>query len=93
MANPQDRLHLFSGIGQQNRVWHHAKIGEPIAFIGMEFFWGGDQTAVTNNRAQLSNNAGVHSGLSGDRTIAPGSIRRNEKSLPHRAEKVKPREC
>src|ERR1700722_12200826 len=57
MADAEDRLDLLRGFGEQHTKWHDAKIRQRIAFIGVEFFGGGNQAARTDNSAQFLNDA------------------------------------
>ena len=42
MAEADDGLDLFGGVGEKNGLRHNAEIGEGVAFVGVEFFGGGD---------------------------------------------------
>ncbi len=53
-------LHLFGGIWQQHRARQHAKICQPVALIGVEFFARSDQAARSDNFAQLLENPAFH---------------------------------
>jgi hypothetical protein len=71
VGDAQNRLHLFRGVGQQDRAGHDAEIRQTIALVRAKLFRRSDQAALTDDGAQLLKNAGVHGCLSGNRAAVP----------------------
>src|SRR5208282_2087534 len=58
-TDADDGLHFRGGLGQQNRQRHDAKIGQPVAFIGVQLAGFGNQTPA-NNGAELIEDTRFH---------------------------------
>src|SRR5208282_6797732 len=61
-TDADDGLHFRGGLGQQNRQRHNAKIGQPVALIGVQLAGFGNQTPA-NNGAELIEDARFHAVL------------------------------
>ena len=59
MTDTHDRLNVLGGNGKQHRLRHHAKVGQPIAFVGVELGRFSDQPTAYD-RAELIENLRVH---------------------------------
>jgi hypothetical protein len=60
MAEADDGLDLLGGVRQKNGFRKDAKVGEAVAFVGVEFFGGSDETARANEGAEFGEEGGVH---------------------------------
>ena len=59
MAHTHDPLDLFCGTGQQHSQRNDAKIRQPIALVGLQFFLRCNQAAVAGDGAKLLEDVGV----------------------------------
>ena len=62
MAEAEDGLHLLGSGGQEDGGWEDAEVGEGVAFVGMEFFGGGDEGVRAEEGAELLEEVCLHGG-------------------------------
>src|ERR1700751_4715898 len=60
MAHTHDSLDLFCRLRQQHGLRKDAKNGQPVAFVGLQFFLRCDQAAIPGNSTELLEDVGVH---------------------------------
>jgi hypothetical protein len=60
MAEADDGLNLFGGVGKKDGFRKDTKVGEAVAFVGVEFFGGGDDASRANDGAEFGEEGGVH---------------------------------
>ena len=102
VADADDGLDLLSGRRKQHSAGHDAKIGEAVAFVGVELFGGRNEAAAAHNGAELIEDGLVQHGAFGKhitpevgeersvglKSYGAGAQRRPQKATPTEAEEV-----